>query len=123
MLAGSLFARRRENKFKLQMVTAGNSRFALGSLLMVVAVGRTMSFETVFRKRKRLVATQHNKIRSHKSRRILDEPVSTNDRPPTELLSAYFWKFDFLPTLVSASISIAVLSPASSFFVSVILDL
>ena len=105
------------------MVTAGNSRFALGSLLIVVAVGDTMSFETVFRKRKMLVARQHNKIRSHKNHLVLDEPLSTNDRPPTELLSAYFWKFDLLPTLVSASISTAALSPARSFFVSVILDL
>ena len=105
------------------MVTAGKSRFRFGSLLMVVAVGHMMSFETVFRKRKRLVATQHNKIRSHKSRRILDEPVSTNDRPPTELFSTYFWKFDFLTTFVSGSISIAALSSARSFFESVIFDL
>ena len=85
---------------------------------MVVEVGRLMSFETVFRKRNRLVATQHNMIRSHRRRRIFDEPVSTNDKPPTELFLAYFWKLDFLTTF--ESVSIALSSPRSPFFVLVI---
>ena len=40
-----------ENQFRLHTVTAGKSRLRLGSLVIVVADGLLMSFETVLRRR------------------------------------------------------------------------
>ena len=80
-----------EKALTLQMVTAGNSRLKLRSLIIVVLVSRLSSFENELRTKYKLMATLTSMTINQIKRLSFDLLVSTYyDRPPTELFSAHF---------------------------------